>query len=215
MITPYPTPESFALVSDYERFAARNWIKAPGSLDAQLHARAKFEEEVDELIEAVEMGTPADIISEAGDVLWTATANGSNAGISLEKSLQEQFPSHFSLEPVALSDVDAAALDLLDTVDVPELSELLRGQKRSLGTMAKQWFVLSDVSAIRPDTFAGRFIEQKATNARDGLAQTALVVSCVVQRFAGSGLQAVANENRRKLDQRLAQGQVLTKQPRR
>lgn len=206
------SPDS-SLLSDYELWATQNWVHTPGTLDAQLHARAKFEEEIDELIEAISLEDSHEITSEAGDVLWTATASGHNTDISLSQSLQATYPDHFQEGPVTVQQIDRAAREVFSDSSTDEIRQSLEDSKIGLGKMTKQWFVLKDAARTPAETFADAWIGNKRERAVRNLANTALIVSFIAQRFAHSGLQQVIDMNREKLNHRLQSGSAITKLP--
>lgn len=207
------SPE-ISLLSEYELWASQNWLHDIGSLDAQIHARAKFEEEIDELIEAISLKDAHDITSEAGDVLWTATASGHNSGISLSESLQATYPNLFLEKQIAPHHIDTVALEVFGNSNSDDIQQSLESYKIGLGKMAKQWFILKDVARKPAETFADAWIEVKRERTMQNLAHTALIVSFVAQQFAHSDLQHVIDMNHEKLNERLESGRAITKAPR-
>jgi hypothetical protein len=216
MTTPenqLPTPE-FNHIADYEAWAAQHWLNTPGSIEAQLHAREKLDEEVHELIEALSTGTPDEIISEAGDVLWTATAAGSNAGISLTEVLHNAFPGYLSpSDPIATDQVDQLSDSLFDGVSIRELADYLRDNEHILGKTTKQWFVLRDTVSTPEKTFADAWTNIKRSDATTALLNTLLLVSYTARHYANADLQTVMQQNHQKIEGRLQAGAPVTKLP--
>lgn len=217
MTTPErPTllPRNFDTIADYESWAAQYWLHTPGTIEAQLHAREKFDEETHELIESLLSGTPEDIISEAGDVLWTANASGSNTGISLTEVLHGAFPGYLDpSNPIETDDIDQLADSLFGDTTIRELEEYLTHNEHVLGKAAKQWFVLKNTVNTPEKTFGDAWINIKRADAASALLNTILMVSYIAQHYAGSTLQAVMQQNYRKIEDRLRAGAPVTKLP--
>jgi NTP pyrophosphatase (non-canonical NTP hydrolase) len=208
-------PPNFNHIADYEAWATQYWLNTPGSIEAQLHAREKHGEETHELIEALSSGAPDDIISEAGDVLWTATASGSNAGISLTEVLHGAFPGYLSpADPVATDQVDPLASTLFDGVSIDELAQYLTHNEHILGKTTKQWFVLRDTVSNPEKTFADAWTNIKRADATTALLNTVLLVSYIAQHHAHADLQTVMQRNYQKIEGRLQSGAPVTKLPR-
>lgn len=218
MTTPENTPlstDNFTSLSDYEHWASTHWVHPNGTLQAQHHAREKLGEETEELIESILHGSPADIISEAGDVLWTACASGSNADITISEGLISCFPGYFSSDkPISTSEIDSLAATLFNGIDNCEVIEYLHEGERVLGKKAKQWFVLRDSVGTPENTFADAWITLKRSDAVEALTRTTLLVSFIAQQYAGEGLGAVLRTNYQKISQRLQTGSQVTKPPR-
>jgi NTP pyrophosphatase (non-canonical NTP hydrolase) len=208
------TDTPFRTVSDYEYWANQDWIHEHGTLSAQIHARRKFEEEIDELAEAISSGVPEDIISEAGDVLWTATANASNADVSLNESLRYYVPDRFTDGDTDVKYIDAVALELWGGFDPLYINNALMSLRHTLGKSSQQWFSLkSSVHVDRPsETFTEAYIHNKSDRIKHNLALTTLLCSLVAQQ-AGSSLEEVMRINAHKLSTRIAKGQAVTKLP--
>ena len=204
----------FVQLSDYEDWASQNWLHQNGTLDAQLHARGKMTEEINELIEALEIGKQDEIISEAGDVLWTSHASGLNSSVPLSSSIQEVYPTHFSGESLHVDQLDEVALEVFQGVDRDTTIEYLAHYERQLGKAAKQWFNLREKIIPDSDTFANTLIGLKRVRATHALANTALLVSYIAQEFADSRIKDVMQENYQKIEQRIKAGAAVTKQPR-
>jgi NTP pyrophosphatase (non-canonical NTP hydrolase) len=207
-------PPNFNHLAEYEAWAAQYWLNTPGSIEAQLHAREKHEEETHELIEALSSGTPDDSLSEAGDVLWTATASGSNAGISLTEVLHAAFPGYLSpADPIATDQIDALADTLFDGVSIRELAEYLTHNEHILGKTTKQWFVLRDSVSTPEKTFADAWTNIKRADATTALLNTILLVSYIAQHYAHANLQTVMQRNYQKIEGRLQSGAPVTSSP--
>ncbi|MFZ1301041.1 MAG: MazG nucleotide pyrophosphohydrolase domain-containing protein [Candidatus Microsaccharimonas sp.] len=205
---------SFTQLSDYETWASQNWLHQDGTLDAQLHARGKLDEEVKELIEALDDDDSHEIISEAGDVLWTAHASGLNTDIPLSQSLHDTFPLYFPDAQITAADIDEAAYEHFDGVDKETTQEYLAYHELHLSKAAKQWFKLRDVARPSVESFADAYIHLKHSRATFALANMALAVSYVAQEFAGASIEDVMQDNYQKIEQRIKAGAAVTKNPR-
>ena len=204
----------FALLSTYESWSAQNWLHTPGSDGAQLHARAKLNEEAIELAEALNTGTSEDIISEAGDVLWTATASGSNAEISISQALVETYPAMFDTDAISTQAIDDLALGVFEGTSVEQTQKYLKQYGSTIGKNAKQWFRLKSTVNSIPKTFGDAWIKMKRDETVSALADITLLTSYTVQEFAGSHLENVMNDNYQKIEQRIKAGAAVTKPPR-
>lgn len=98
--------QTFNRPEDFELWVRQDWLYEPGSGDALAHVRGKLDEEVEELIVALHNGSDEDVLSEGGDVLWTATATAINTGPGIERSLR-----HSSYRSVPPEDITFAAID--------------------------------------------------------------------------------------------------------
>lgn len=214
MNTRTSPPSEFTHLSDYETWASLNWLHQNGTLDAQLHARGKLGEEIDELIEALEIGSGEDIISEAGDVLWTSHASGLNTEITVSTSLRTIFPEQFSNESISTIGLDGVALEIYGGVDKDMTIEYLAHYELHLGKAAMQWFNLREKASPDSASFANTYMHLKHGRAIHALANTSLLVSYVAQQFAGSTIQQVMQQNHDKIEHRLANGAAVTKLPR-
>lgn len=213
--TPFPSP-SFDHISDYEKWASSHWLHEPGSIEAQQHARAKLGEETQELIEAITSGTPDEVISEAGDVLWTAAATASNAGITITEVVESAFPGYLAPDtPINTQEIDRLAQMLFDDVHLMDLGDYLRESEHILGKTAEQWFNLNNTVSTPVKTFADAWINIKRADAASALLQLTLLVSYVAQHYAGQSLRSVLGANYQKIEQRLQAGDSVTKPPRR
>jgi NTP pyrophosphatase (non-canonical NTP hydrolase) len=210
---PQSTPD-FARLSTYESWASQNWLHIPGSDDAQLHARAKLDEEVVELADALNTNTAEDIISEAGDVLWTATASGSNAKISISQALVNTYPAMFDTSTVSTRAIDDLALGIFEGTSVEQTQKYLKQYGSTIGKNAKQWFRLKSTVNPIPKTFSDAWIKTKRDEVVPALADIALLTSYAVQEFAGSCLEDVMSDNYQKIEQRIKAGYAVTKYPR-
>lgn len=216
MITPEKEVStlSFTYLSDYEQWAAQNWLFEPGTDRAQLHARAKLDEEITELSDALVLAAPADIISEAGDVLWTATASSSNAGISISESLRETYPTLFNTEPISTGQVDKFSREIFADFTTQDTQTLLNEYGSKLSKASKQWFRLSPLVTATPTTFAEALITTKRDRTIDALANVTLLTSYSIQAFASSDLQTAMLHNHQKIEERIKAGSAVTKPPR-
>lgn len=213
---PSPPLPDFGHIGAYEEWAMKYWIHPPGSLEAQLHARAKLDEETDELIQAILNGNPEDVISEDGDVLWSAAASASNAGITITEVLTSAFPIYFNAErPIDTQTVDYVALTMLDGISIKDVQDYLTDSERVLGKAAKQWFSLKGTVNIPHTTFADALISLKRIDAANALLTLTLLTSYIAQRYGQKGLKSVLEANYKKIEQRVQTGSAVTKQPRR
>jgi phosphoribosyl-ATP pyrophosphohydrolase len=182
----------FDHLADYEAWVSKYWVHSPGSTEAQRHARAKFDKETHELITALTSGTPEEIISEAGDALWTATATASNAGITLTEVLSSAFPGYFKANaPIHTQDVDSIAATLFDDISTKDVQGYLQENRIIL---AKTIINREDRAHI--------------------VAMTTLLVSFIAQRYAGESLAAVLEANYQKIEARVRRGDSVTRLPR-
>lgn len=210
---PVPRPH-FQNIGDYEQWASTAWIHPHGTIEAQLHARGKLAEETQELIDALSEGNQAQIISEAGDVLWTTLANGSNAGITMTEGLVSAFPAYFTAEtPISTQDIDTLAATLFDDIAPLHIKDYLWDGERVLGKKAKQWLALGESVNAPEKTFADVWINAKRADALEALTRTTLLISFIAQQYAGAGLQNVLNANYQKIEQRIQAGIPVTKIP--
>lgn len=205
---------NFAQLSRYEEWAAQNWLYTPGSDDAQLHARAKLDEEATELAEALDLGVSKDIISEAGDVLWTATASGSNAGISISQALAESYPTIFGTEPISTLSIDELAIGIFEGTSLEQTQKYLKQYGSTIGKNAKQWFHLKSTANPTPETFGDAWIATKRVQAVSALADIILLTSYALQEFTVSGLEDAMDDNYQKIEARIKAGAAVTKSPR-
>lgn len=218
MVTPENSPlfpKNSTVLSDYERWASTQWIHPRGTIDAQHHAREKLGEETKELIEAIMNGSPTDIISEAGDVLWTASATASNADITISEGLASCFPAYFSPDsPIDLQQIDSLATMLFTDIHIRDVVDYLHDGEHVLGKKASQWFTLRDGVSSPEKTFADAWINLKRSDAVQALTRTTLLLSFIAQHYAGADLNAVLQANYQKIEQRLKTGLSVTKSPR-
>jgi phosphoribosyl-ATP pyrophosphohydrolase len=204
----------FAQLSNYENWAAQNWLYQPGSDNAQQHARAKLDEEAVELIDAITLAIPEDIISEAGDVLWTAHASGSNTGISISRALTESYPTIFNVEHIPTALIDELARAIFHDASTEEMQNYLSYQTSLAAKSNEQWFRLSPIAKIPFETFTDALIASKRERAVAALATTTLATSFVIQEFASSTLQDAMKDNYQKIEQRIVTGARVAKPPR-
>jgi NTP pyrophosphatase (non-canonical NTP hydrolase) len=216
MKTPERTASStdFAQLSTYEEWATQNWLHTPGTDSAQLHARAKLDEEAVELADALDIGNIEDIISEAGDVLWTATASGSNTGISVSHALSEAYPTMFEKDSITTRSIDELAATIFEGVSVEQAQKLLKQYASTIGKNAKQWFRLKATVNSIPQNFSDAWIATKRTEAVSSLADITLLTSYVLQEFTDSNLNAAMKDNYQKIEQRIKSGSAVTRSPR-
>jgi phosphoribosyl-ATP pyrophosphohydrolase len=219
----------FATLKDYETWVASDWMYPLGSDKAQRHVRAKQREEVRELNEALANGSPEDIISEMGDVLWTSEAVALNEGFTLEEafrlsSIADQLPEG----ELTTSDVDALARTVEIEWDAPVLRALYGASTEEVsdrvkdGNMEMTRLVLNGLShqlgrsahMARVLTPENPMLWLDEVRAAEALTQTVILVSLIAQTHLGSSLADVMEANREKLAMRLAQGKPVTKTPR-
>lgn len=214
--TPLSSP-TFTHIEDYEAWAATRWIHPKGNIEAQHHARGKFNEETQELIDALsrEDKDLDEIISEAGDVVWTGLANASNVDIGISESILAAFPGYFHPEsPVTTADIDPLALTLFGGISDKDVVDYLHENARILGKSAKQWFNLRYIVNVPERTFADTWITLKKIDATNALTNTVLLVSYIAQHYADQDLATVLTTNHQKVEQRARTGQAVTKPPR-
>jgi len=204
----------FARLSEYEAWATQNWLYPSGTDGAQLHARAKLDEETIELAEALTTGTPEDIISEAGDVLWTTHASGSNSGLSISQALVESYPAIFHTDQITTQSIDELGYKMFEGTSLEQTQRYLAQYGSTIGKNAKQWFRLSNTVHPVPETFGDAWIGTKRTKAASALADIVLLTSFSLQEFADAHLQVAMDTNYRKIEQRIKIGAALTKAPR-
>ncbi|MDB5181968.1 MAG: MazG nucleotide pyrophosphohydrolase domain, partial [Candidatus Saccharibacteria bacterium] len=172
-------------LEQYQAWASQDWLYDLGSDQAQLHARAKLEEEASELVEALTAGDNDEIISELGDVLWTATANGQNCGITLADSMRHELsPDYFADESITLAQIDELALELIPEELPRVMANWVNYMAHYVGKAASQWSNLSpEIDPDKqPESFSDAWILLKRERARDGLTQTVLLCSAISQR---------------------------------
>lgn len=209
------SPVNFPTMDSYQTWVRQNWVHAHGSNAAQFHTRAKFEEEIDELREAIHIGNTLDISLELGDVLWTATATADNAGINIADSLQYTYPHIFTTPDIPTDYLDLVVANHAHDFSIKDIDELLVDLKFQLGKNAKQWFFLKpflDDTGTR--RFADVLIEEKAHQAKTGLADTLLLISYIAQHDLSKSTEEIMLTNLGKLSGRLAGGKPVTSQPR-
>jgi len=209
-----PTSTDFTLLSTYEQWAAQNWLYQSGTDEAQLHAQAKLDEEVVELADALTTSVPEDIISEAGDVLWTSSASGSNTGITISRALAEHYPTIFNTETISTTAIDEAAMAAHQDMPLNELQTSLRQNGFRVAKYAKQWFRLRSLAKAPAETFTDALIATKRSRTIGALASLTLLTSYAAQQFAGSTLAGAMNDNYQKIEHRLNTGAAITKPPR-
>jgi NTP pyrophosphatase (non-canonical NTP hydrolase) len=210
------SPAPFTTLEQYQEWASQDWLYDHGSDEAQLHARAKLREEASEFAEAIADGNSDEIISELGDVLWTATANGQNCGISLEAGLRHELSAeYFSDEPITLEQVDSLAQELIPDETPEELADWVIAMARYIGKAAMQWRNLSPLidTDKNPETFSDAWILLKHAQTTDGLTQTVLLCSAIAQRVADKKIEDVIACNIEKLYARKAAGLPITMLP--
>ena len=155
-------------------------------------------------------------MAEAGDVLWTATASGSNCGISVERSLRTSHPDAFRDRVIRLVDIDVLARGSLPE-DPSALNQKLAILAHSLGKASQQWHVLGPLIEPneRPSSFADAWIRLKEARAMVALSGLVLTISAIGQdRIGGITLADTMASNVAKLNTRLANGEHITKLPR-
>ncbi|MGZ6004578.1 MAG: MazG nucleotide pyrophosphohydrolase domain-containing protein [Candidatus Saccharimonadales bacterium] len=215
----------FQTLNDYVGWVAEDWVHTFGSDEAQLHVRSKLGEEVYELSEALDNGTPEDIKLELGDVLWTANAVALNEGFT---------PSS---EPISLEDLDKQAKVADIEWDVPVLRALyglsseevktkiasgdpettqmalssLAGQLGKAGRMTRAMTPYTDNSPSKERTFSDGWLEVQHGRVISAVGQINLLVSLIAQNRLGVGLSEVMQANYDKISERLATGKPVTK----
>lgn len=220
-------------LAEFEDFVATNWLHSLGSDEAQAHVRAKLEEEITELIAALENESSGAIISEMGDVLWTSAAVALNEGLTLQEAIQRSsIAAHLPKAALSLDDIDTAATTAIPTIqwDLPAVQAVydmdasainekissgdvdmthlaLKYLAGRLGKSARILHVLSDYEDGWTDLHRARTTEE--------LSELIILVSYIAQSRLGSSLSAAIADNHTKLSARVASGQPITKAPRR
>lgn len=207
-------PLAFNTLRDYQQWANSDWVYKAGSDEAQQHARSKLEEESAELVKAMAEHQPEEIVSELGDVLWTASANAHNAGISLEDSFRYSLPDgSFEDSPIPVTKIDDMASEFISGQPLEEVAARLKYLSGYLGKVAKQWHNLSPpINAdAQPTTFSETWIQLKAGRTKENLVEIVLICSAIGQQECSKSLQDVMEANAQKLMTRKAAGEPLTK----
>ena len=215
----------FTVLNDYVDWVTQNWIHELGTDEAQQHVRSKLTEETHELCEALETGNPDEILLELGDVLWTAHACALNEGFSVTSS------------SVPTSSIDGGAKSKDITWDVPALYALSGGDPEDVtvliqsGDLETTQLVLSTLSgrlgkasrlaralqpAEQPETrdqsdYTGVWQALYYGRVTTSLSQMTLLVSLIAQHHLGVGLEQVMQANHRKISERLAKGEPVTR----
>lgn len=213
----------FKTLNDYESWVAENWLHPPGSDEAQLHVRAKLDEEVKELGEALEKDRSDDIKAELGDVLWTSTAVAINEGFEAKG------------EPIFLDEIDRLARDRVwdepvlgvlyglsseriteklkagDTAMTKQVMESLTHQLGKAGRMAHRFADQFDYSNSKHNTFGSAWLEVQQHRLVDARAQILLLASLIAQDRLQLSLADIMQANYAKLTARISSGQPITK----
>lgn len=214
----------FETLNDYVGWVTRDWVHEQGSDDAQLHVRTKLNEEVDELNEALEKGSPEDIKTELGDVLWTANAVALNEGFTLPT------------EPISLEGIDEQAKSADMEWDVPTLKALhnltaediksrlasgdlkttqmvlssLAGQLGKSGRISRVMALKSEGSPDQEHSFGDAWLQVQHGRVVSTVGQINLLVSLIAQSRLKAGISDIMQANYDKISKRLAEGRPVT-----
>lgn len=213
----YPESFTFTTVEAYQAWAATDWLFVLGSDAAQTHVRAKFNEEVDELVVALSDNDEEGILGELGDVLWTATGCAFNSGTGLEESIRHELSSEFFEDgPLTTSQIDRIALEVIPDVPTDAMADWLLYLSRYLGKASKQWLRLGHLVDLEedPQSFSDTLIRTKLARTYNGLTQTFLICSAISQRRLGKTIEEIMVHNAQKLSTRKSHGLPITKSPR-
>ena len=205
------TPMNY--LEQFEIWVAQDWVYESGSDEAQLHVRGKLDEESAELAEVLASSNRAEIVSELGDFLWTATANGLNVGIPSSDALRHELrPDQIGTEPITFDQIDKLALELIPDLSVEQMEGWVKYLGHYLGKAAKQWRNLSPLidTKAKPQSFSEAWIQLKRLRAYDALTQSVLITSALAQRYAGAAISDVIANNVEKLQNRKASGLPIT-----
>ena len=221
-------PAPFERLADWQEWVTQEWIYPIGSLDAQLHTRAKLDDEVGELAHALSHGNDEQIKDELGDVLWTATGTAYNAGVSLKECFS--YDKEDDKDSVQLVDLErhTASIDrsplVYDSYEAelmrikPDYSDPLRQiqvRAHDIGKGAKQYFVWNRDLELNnpPRDFADAWALVKRQRAVEGLRQIFIASGIIAQDRLGITLAEIMEHNRQKLLGRIARGEQITKLP--
>lgn len=220
----------FEALGDYEAWVRQNWLYEAGSDSAQVHISNKLREEIAEFSEALRSEAPQDILSEAGDVLWTASAVACNEGYSLERAFRvSSIGSRIASTSVDVEVVDELASTMepivwdvpglrsyLDKTDLSLHEEIMQGDSEITEAvlyglaqrLAKSTRITHALDKIgEPDGWTrlheGRTVET--------LSQLVLLTTFAVRRKTGYGLRTIMDENFKKIEGRIARGEQVSK----
>ena len=225
-----PPRQSFNNLDDYESWVANDWLYPLGSNEAQRHTRAKLEEEVVELADAFVGGSRDEIISEMGDVLWTAEAVAMNEGFMLEGAVRYSVRGEgMPADTLTLETIDNVARTTDVAWDVPVIkalyglsdSEVQAGIETGddrivrlvLSSLGNELGKSARIVRVLPDPEDG-WTRLHEVRAAEALGQIVLLVSYLAQSRCDSTLAEVMTANHDKLAARLANKEPVTKQPR-
>lgn len=200
-------------LEQFETWVAQDWVYKNGSDEAQLHLRRKLDEESTELAGVLASSNHNEIISELGDFLWTATANGLNVGITSLDALRHELRSYqIGTETIAFALIDKLALETIPDLPVEQMEGWVKYLGHYLGKSAKQWRNLSPLidTEAKPQNFSEAWIQLKRLRVYDALTQSVLITSALAQRHAGVTISDAIASNVDKLKNRKASGLPIT-----
>lgn len=214
----YTSPEAIGKMpldnlEQFEKWVAQDWVYESGSDEAQVHVRGKLDEESAELAEVLASSNREEILSELGDFLWTATANGLNVGITSSDALRHELRTdQVGTEAITFDQIDKLALELMPDLPVDQMEGWVKYLGHYLGKAAKQWRNLSPLidTEAKPQNFSEAWIQLKRLRAYDALTQSVLITSALAQRYAGATISDVVASNIAKLQNRKASGRPIT-----
>lgn len=200
-------------LEQFEAWVSQDWVFARGSDEAQFHVRSKLREESTELAEVLASNDRQEIVSELGDFLWTATANGLNVGITSSDALRHELGSdQIGIETITLDRIDELAIELMPDLPVDQMADWIKYLSRYLGKAANQWRNLSPLinTDTQPQNLLEALIQLKLLRTYDAIAQSVLITSALAQRHAGATITDVVNGNVEKLQNRKVSGLPIT-----
>lgn len=200
-------------LEQFDTWVAQDWVYDRGSDEAQVHVRSKLREESTELAEVLVSNDRKEIVSELGDFLWTATANGLNVGITSSDALRHELRSdQVGEEAIAFERIDQLALELMPDLPVDQMVGWVKYLSHYLGKAAKQWKNLSPLidTEATSQNFSEAWIQLKRLRAYDALTQSVLITSALAQRYADATMSDVIANNVEKLQNRKASGLPVT-----
>ena len=207
---------NFTHLAEFEAWASKNWLHQHGTIDAQMHARAKLDEEIIEFRDALTDGNAHDIISEGGDILWTAHASGANTSITPSAALAYTYPALFTEQAIPTGHLDQVATAVYEGLSEDEYASALTRNGNAVFKYTKQWFNLRDIVANHePVNFTEALVWTKHHRASIALARLVLLVSYGLQTHTDTGLGAAMDDNYQKIEARIESGAPVTKSPRR
>jgi NTP pyrophosphatase (non-canonical NTP hydrolase) len=200
-------------LQQFETWVSQDWVYESGSDEAQVHVRGKLDEESAELAEVLASSNREDILSDLGDFLWTATANGLNVGITSFDALRHELRTdQVGTEAITFDQIDKLALELMPDLPVDQMEGWVKYLGHYLGKAAKQWRSLSPLidTEAKPQNFSEAWIQLKRLRAYDALTQAVLITSALAQRYANATISDVVVNNVEKLQNRKAAGLPMT-----